>query len=67
MFSCQCTKAAVAMSSHVPAAAVFLKAGFVMSTTTVETTVMKKDVVSLLKKCLKKWLKSESRIFFVTE
>lgn len=51
MFSCQYTKAAVAMSSHVPAAAVFLKAGFVMSTTTVETTVMKKDVVSLLKKC----------------
>lgn len=53
MFSCQCTKAAVAMSSPVPAAAVFLKAGFVMSTTTVETTVMKKDVVSLLKKCKK--------------
>lgn len=36
------------MSSHVPAAAVFLSVGFVMSSMTVETTVMKKDVVSLL-------------------
>lgn len=38
----------MAMSSHVPVAAVFLRAGFVMSSMTVETTVMKKDVVSLL-------------------
>lgn len=44
----QCTRAAVAMSSHVPAAAVFLSAGFVISSMTVETTVMKKDVVSQL-------------------
>lgn len=38
----------MAMSSHVPVAAVFLSAGFVTSSTTVETTVMRKDVVSLL-------------------
>lgn len=35
------------MSSHVPADAVSLSAGFVMTSMTVETTAMKKDVVSL--------------------
>lgn len=43
----QCTRAAGVMSSHVPADAVSLSAGFVMSSMTVETTAMKKDVVSL--------------------
>lgn len=36
------------MSSHVPVAVVSLSAGFVMRLMTAETTVMKKDVVSLL-------------------
>lgn len=44
----QCTRAAVAMSSRVPAAAVSLSAGFVMSSMTAETTAMRKDAVSLL-------------------